>query len=94
MVQKYAKTICTKKELRVLFESIPKAFSDYLSFNEFEAAFKVAVPAVDAKKSLYPDAKRHAEEKRIIAKVLEWQHRRKYPADDAFERLLRCVSRG
>ena len=94
MIQKYVRTICTKKELKVLFDSIPKAFSDYLTFNEFEAAFKISIPQRDVKMSLYPEAKRYAEEKRIILKVLEWQHKRKYTSEDAFERLLRSVQRG
>ena len=93
MANGYAKSLWTARELRAMFEGIPRSLPDFLSFGEFEAAFKIAIPDRDVKLALYPEAKRHSEEKRIVTKVLEWLHRRGYPAEAAFERLLRSVSR-
>lgn len=94
MAQRYANNLWTATELRVMFDCIPRALPDYLSYNEFEAALEIAIPEKAIKTSQYPEPRRQAEEQRIVAKVHDWLHRRGYPAEDGFERLLRSVSRG
>lgn len=62
MAHRYATNLWSAKVLRAMFDAIPRALPDFLSFNEFEAAFEIAVPEKAVLQSQYPEAKRQVEE--------------------------------
>ena len=92
-VRKYAKEMFTSDDIMNCFEGISKRNEDFLTYDEFENAFKVNDPQVNVRTSVFPKVKKIEEEQRIERKILDWMLKRKYSSEDVFEKLLRSVSR-
>jgi len=93
IVRKYAKEMFTSDDIMNCFEGIPKRNEDFVTYDEFENAFKVNDPQVNVRTSIFPKVKKIEEEQRIERKILDWMLKRKYSSEDVFEKLLRSVSR-
>ena len=94
MVRKYAKDTVSSEDIQACFEAIARKNDGwYITYNEFESVFKLNNPGRNVQLAVFPEAKKIEEERRIVTKILDWALKRKYSSEDAFERLVRSVSR-
>jgi len=94
MIRKYAKDTLISEDIQACFDTISRQNNGYyITYSEFENVFTLNNPGRNVRMAVFPEAKKIEEERRIVTKILDWALKRKYSSEDAFERLVRSVSR-